>query len=325
MSEDLTHQISIDGVDAEVRKPKRRRLNDNPSHQEPPLQRTAAKDLLGQAHLEQRECFEEACAVQRQEHIENCGENGNSDIAEAEGRPLENTALISGECCYGMVSKKKPTVSPPLCTLNTFEQLSNIPVRLIDCLDAPNRFLVVFESPDILRAQDSSANQILHVENSEDAYILTQLKNINEVKTQSYCHARTMINPLNKLRRNGRGDGVLRRTWVLNTILYGLPDLEMIIGKFLARHNMHLQDPLHCGRNVPYRNPHMISPEDGKTIMTGSLEQELGNLHVEALESGPDLLSKLMKDEVPLAESEAPHTVKTRLFRFVTFFALDLT
>jgi hypothetical protein len=48
--------------------------------------------------------------------------------------------------------------------------------------------------------------------------------------------------------------------------------------------------------------------------MTDGIEYPLGNLEVERLEVGPNLLEKLMEDEVPLLETEAPPIVRTPLF-----------
>ena len=49
--------------------------------------------------------------------------------------------------------------------------------------------------------------------------------------------------------------------------------------------------------------------------MTSSFNSTLGNLEIERLEVGPDLLVQLMEDDIPLPETEAPGIVKTDLFK----------
>jgi hypothetical protein len=48
--------------------------------------------------------------------------------------------------------------------------------------------------------------------------------------------------------------------------------------------------------------------------MADSFDSPLGNLEIEKLEAGPDLLAQLMEEEIPLLEAGAPVIVKTLLF-----------
>lgn len=132
-----------------------------------------------------------------------------------------------------------------------------------------------------------------------------------------YCQTRTAVPKADNPRPNGKRGGTAYQSWGLNIILYGPPELEEAMGQFLSQQRMYLQDPLHCDRNVPYRNPHIVPPEDESILMTGSLKEPLGNLEIERLDAGPDLLARLMTDEVPLPETEGPNIVKTPLFRLV--------
>jgi SWI/SNF-related matrix-associated actin-dependent regulator of chromatin subfamily A3 len=78
---------------------------------------------------------------------------------------------------------------------------------------------------------------------------------------------------------------------------------------------MYLQDPLRCKRSVSYRNPHIIQPDSGETVMTDSFDLPLEGQEIERLEAGPDLLAQLMEDNIPLPETEAPDIVKAALFQ----------
>ncbi len=94
-------------------------------------------------------------------------------------------------------------------------------------------------------------------------------------------------------------------------------DLEGVVGNFLTKRRMYLQDPLGCDRRGLYRKPHVIPPEKGEEVMSDSFEYSLGNLEIERLEVGPDLLEQLMEDDAPLPETDAPPIVITKLFPYV--------
>jgi len=49
--------------------------------------------------------------------------------------------------------------------------------------------------------------------------------------------------------------------------------------------------------------------------MTDSFDLVPGNLEIERLEAGPDLLAQLIEDDIPLPEAEVPGIVKTTLFQ----------
>ncbi|KAH7308821.1 SNF2 family N-terminal domain-containing protein [Rhexocercosporidium sp. MPI-PUGE-AT-0058] len=195
------------------------------------------------------------------------------------------------KCCYGM--------------------LANIPVRLgQNYVESSKTNPVVFEQPNILRTLDKHAQQRYEITNPLHVSILEQLESINAVETQLYCQARDGVKDQTKSRRGQKNASL----WSLNVILYGPPALEEGIGHFLSQYRTYLQDPIGCERRVPYRNPHIIPPETEDVMMTDSLECPLGNLGVERLEVGPDLLAELMNDKENLEETEASESVTTSLF-----------
>ncbi|KAL8693513.1 MAG: hypothetical protein Q9218_001670 [Villophora microphyllina] len=51
--------------------------------------------------------------------------------------------------------------------------------------------------------------------------------------------------------------------FVLNIVIYGPDSLFEAVGVFATRCGIYLQHPMHCSRNVPYRNPHCLSLEQG--------------------------------------------------------------
>lgn len=147
------------------------------------------------------------------------------------------------------------------------------------------------------------------------ARIIGEFGGVPELQTQLYCHSKLEFNTGKGSAGSGRHRGKQLQSWLLNILLFGPPELEEKIGAYLSRHKMYLQDPIGCERNVPYRNPHIIPSDSGEVIMTTSFESNPGDLEIERLQVGPDLLAQLMEDDVPLPETEAPEIVKTPLFR----------
>jgi SWI/SNF-related matrix-associated actin-dependent regulator of chromatin subfamily A3 len=172
---------------------------------------------------------------------------------------------------------------------------------------------VVFQHPNALISTAESDSICFEISLIEASAILAELESATEIATQLSCHSELDSQLL--ARSKGRQRGRTSQTWFLNAILYGPVALEETIGDFLSKRQMYLQDPLGCDRDVPYRNPHILPQETEDIIMTSSLEKMPGNVEIERLEVGPDLLAQLMEDEDPLDETDAPAGVTTLLFR----------
>jgi hypothetical protein len=93
--------------------------------------------------------------------------------------------------------------------------------------------------------------------------------------------------------------------------------LEESIDEFFSQRHIYPQYPLGYDCQVVYQNPYSIQLEAGHEIMIYGIEASLGNLEIERLEIGPGILEKLMEDEEPLAETEAPPIIQTALFPWV--------
>ena len=91
------------------------------------------------------------------------------------------------------------------------------------------------------------------------------------------------------------------------------------VGDFIAKCDLYLQDPLHCDRNVPYHNPHLLSTSTGEPVFTSSFLPSDVTVCIEGLNSKPDLFS-LLKSDVSLPESPAPQCLLTALQWYVPFF-----
>lgn len=143
-----------------------------------------------------------------------------------------------------------------------------------------------------------------------------------EIAVQFYCHTKLELPTGTRRTNTGRRREQLSGTWVLNAIIYGPAALEENIGDYLSTHQMYLQDPLGCDRCVLYRNPHILLSEVDRVIMIDRYYLMLILPEAERLNIGPDLLAQLMKDETLLLETNAPATVMTSLFRYVTYFSI---
>ena len=103
----------------------------------------------------------------------------------------------------------------------------------------------------------------------------------------------------------------------LCAILYGPGECFEPVGLFTAQCNLYLQHPKHCDRNVPYRNPHCLSPENSRTIYTFDLDDRTD--HDDAFRlaefSNPiDLFADTMIQEA-LVEADPPRVLSTKLYK----------
>jgi SWI/SNF-related matrix-associated actin-dependent regulator of chromatin subfamily A3 len=201
-------------------------------------------------------------------------------------------------------------------------QLANIPVSLkqTSCgLEPHSKNLpVVFKDPNTLVSLINNSTTSIKIPCPISAKLLNEIEAVAEIFTQLYCHDDLGRTPVGVARQKCRRRGNNVRPWSLNIILYGPIAFGDAIGKFLTARRIYLQDPLGCDRRVLYRNPHIIQPENRSEVMTDGIDSSLGNLEIERLDVGPDLLAQLMENEVPLPETDAPAIITTPLFRYVT-------
>jgi SNF2 family DNA or RNA helicase len=168
-----------------------------------------------------------------------------------------------------------------------------------------------FESPNTIVSFEEGQRAVSEIACPTSCRIIRELESFAGISTQFYCYSRLEL-PTSK--SNARRKGKPIESWFLNVIIYGIEELASVVGAFLTRHQKYLQDPLGCARNVVYQNPHLLSPDSDEVVMTCSFNSLPGNLEIERLEVGPDLLAQLMEDEIPLAETEAPPIVTATLF-----------
>lgn len=177
---------------------------------------------------------------------------------------------------------------------------------------------VTFHSPTRL-SLDAEDSLTFEISCSKSARILEELGKVGELTLQLYCHSKVESHTDGSHRQNSRRRVKPSQSWYLNILIFGTPILEETIGDYLTIRQMYLQDPIGCQRSVPYRNPHIVQPDDGEIVMTDSFNSAPGDLEIERIETGPGLLAQLLVDDIPLVETEAPDIVKTPLFRYTLF------
>ena len=100
----------------------------------------------------------------------------------------------------------------------------------------------------------------------------------------------------------------------LFAILYGPSIIFEAVGSFAAKCHLYLQHPTHCDRNVPYRNPHCLSPEDGHLMYTFDLQAIIDPFSEPGPANPIDLFADAT-DQDALSEAYAPQTLLTELYK----------
>lgn len=102
----------------------------------------------------------------------------------------------------------------------------------------------------------------------------------------------------------------------LYVILYGRPSQFENVGKFAARCNLFLQHPLHCDRNVLYKNPHCLTPRHHETFFTYDLgHATFSSDYNSDTPSNPIDLFTDGEDRANLEEADSPNDLYTTLYK----------
>ena len=146
--------------------------------------------------------------------------------------------------------------------------------------------------------------------------ILQVLRNDEDVELQAYVvPTQSQEPPRGLVKKSSKALTPSRtRSVSLSVILYGPMQLFDAIGEFLELCSEFLQSPLHCDRNLPYRNPQSLSGKDDNPPMTFQLEADLCYSQIETIAQDPDPSSAL-ETEDSLQETQAPSSIRTPLYK----------
>ena len=100
----------------------------------------------------------------------------------------------------------------------------------------------------------------------------------------------------------------------LSVVFYGPMCIFENVGDFLSKSSQYLQSPLHCDRNVPYKNPQSLSRIDKSPPNTFELSFLGLDSQVETLSQAHDPAASLETKHV-YSETEAANLIRTSLYR----------
>ena len=162
----------------------------------------------------------------------------------------------------------------------------------------------------------TSAGHIVGKLEPRHSKILQVLRNDEDVELQAYVvPTHSQESPRDLVKKSFKEPTPSRaRPVCLSVILYGPMQLFDTIGEFLEQCSEFLQSPLHCDRNLPYRNPQSLSGKDHNPPMTFQLEADLCPSQIETILQGPDPSSAL-ETEDSLQETQAPSSIRTSLYK----------
>ena len=99
--------------------------------------------------------------------------------------------------------------------------------------------------------------------------------------------------------------------------IYGPNTLFEAVGVFAAKCHLYLQHPRHCNRNVPYQNPHCLSPKDSRIVYTFDLNATMGPFSCPGQEipANPIDLFADAAEQDTLSDTYAPRNLSTELYK----------
>ena len=219
------------------------------------------------------------------------------------------------EVCFGMVRKNLALETEQKLTSST--KVTKIPVETTSWSSSQIDHIVYDVQLDnkltLSRTVDVS---VVGTIPETEAEILRVLLAHEALGVQLYCETMRAEQP--PTARRHKGTRAADRL-VLSVVLYGPKEMFEVIGDFFTKCSLYLQDPLHCDRNVPYHNPHLLSSSIQEPVLTSSFLSNDVAVSVEDLNSSPDLFS-LLKSELTLPEAVTPNCLETALHRYVLSF-----
>ncbi|EGR47680.1 uncharacterized protein TRIREDRAFT_63568, partial [Trichoderma reesei QM6a] len=102
----------------------------------------------------------------------------------------------------------------------------------------------------------------------------------------------------------------------LSVTIFGPLNILEEIGSFFEEHELYLQDPPSCSRNVLYRNPHKLSDESGSVVWTSGLAREHAKAaFIDSTQPRPELIDVLNTQE-DLVEANQPGSIRSVMKRY---------
>ncbi|KAL8662377.1 MAG: hypothetical protein Q9202_004772 [Teloschistes flavicans] len=195
-----------------------------------------------------------------------------------------------------MITGLRPVVSPQYAIQDT-----PINLRLLD---------------DGQTLHDTAADQVFGTISSRTKSIVSALS--KGLSLQMYGDYSVSHVPKPAPSRLRKGNKVAERPSIdLNLVIYGPHVLFESVAVFAAKCGTYLQHPRHCDRNVPYRNPQCLSPEEGSSLSTFDLLRNLTVTSPATLEGTLNPIDLFLDNGQleHLSEAITPDSVQTPLYR----------
>lgn len=123
----------------------------------------------------------------------------------------------------------------------------------------------LFSSPDHVLSKQGS--KLIGSIEAKEAAILQSLAEDPDIDLQLLCRLQSPRELEEAAQSRNKSTGVMS----LDIIIYGKMELFEDVGDLCEEQGIHLQDPIGCDRAVEYRNPHYLSSDDPKPVLTSSL------------------------------------------------------
>lgn len=120
------------------------------------------------------------------------------------------------------------------------------------------------------------------------------------------------------------GDHDCENSFSVSVNIYGPLASGRSVGAFLQECEVYLQNPDHCGRDVPYLNPHCFMTVGGKTVMTSVFNESASDEIDKRCYEDLDIFAELGNDE-EFEESPQPGMITTTLYKCARMPSMSLS
>ncbi|OQV09948.1 SNF2 family domain-containing protein [Cladophialophora immunda] len=173
-----------------------------------------------------------------------------------------------------------------------------------DCFPVEVHSGQIYEAHDATEFPQSGETRlrIAQITCNRTTDVLQHLQNGRDIALEYYCRA------VQSQSQRTRKKPAQTKEYELLVNVFGNENFGEEFGVFFDKLAIYLQDPVICHRNVPYRNPQLLSQDDD-LVMTRSLRPRT---NIETFSAPADVFDTLLHTD-GLPEAECPAMLRTRL------------
>ena len=206
---------------------------------------------------------------------------------------------------------------------NLIHQLQDIPV--LTSSPAPEVSLTrqvpvsLIHLPRLLQSNGDSKAAVGEVDERFSKLLLI-IKGVSGLQFQALITSNVTQEKETRRSRYDRGSSLPHLR--LSIIIYGPMEVFDQVGEFLTRCSVYLQSPVHCDRNVRYRNPQSLSGRSPNPPWTFDIAEKTNLSRVETLLPQEDP-SSILETRECFPEAVAPSNITTAMYRLVCMYAMS--